>query len=67
MRRANPIIIPRNHRVQEVIDAAYKGDFAPFHTLLAVVTKPYDESTEARRLAAPASDNEQVLRTFCGT
>ena len=67
MRRANPIIIPRNHRVQEVIDAAYKGDFAPFHTLLAVVTKPYDESTEARRLAAPASASEQVLRTFCGT
>lgn len=67
MRRANPIIIPRNHRVQEVIDAAYKGDFAPFHALLSVVTKPYDESTEARRLAAPASDNEQVLRTFCGT
>lgn len=67
MRRANPIIIPRNHRVQEVIDAAYEGDFSPFHTLLSVVTKPYDESTEARRLAAPASASEQVLRTFCGT
>jgi len=67
MRRANPIIIPRNHRVQEVIDAAYDGDFAPFHTLLAVVTQPFDDSVEARRLAAPATDNEQVLRTFCGT
>ncbi|MBR2514109.1 MAG: YdiU family protein [Halomonas sp.] len=67
MRRANPVIIPRNHRVQEVIDAAYEGDFAPFHTLLAVVTQPYDESEEARRLAAPATENEQVLRTFCGT
>ncbi|BBI59703.1 hypothetical protein HSBAA_10090 [Vreelandella sulfidaeris] len=30
MRNANPVIIPRNHRVQEVIDAAYDGDFAPF-------------------------------------
>ncbi len=67
MRSANPVIIPRNHRVQEVIDAAYDGDFAPFHTLLAVVTKPFDESVEARRLAAPATENEQVLRTFCGT
>ena len=67
MRNANPVIIPRNHRVQEVIDAAYDGDFAPFHTLLAVVTQPYAESSEARRLAAPASDSEQVLRTFCGT
>ncbi|CAO1659831.1 Protein adenylyltransferase SelO [Halomonas sp. NYA30] len=67
MRSANPVIIPRNHRVQEAIDAAYDGDFAPFHSLLAVVTKPFDESVEARRLAAPATENEQVLRTFCGT
>tara|TARA_R110000824_G_scaffold401751_1_gene614628 strand:+ start:12624 stop:14087 length:1464 start_codon:yes stop_codon:yes gene_type:complete len=67
MRSANPVIIPRNHRVQEAIDAAYEGDFVPFHTLLAVVTQPFDESVEARRLAAPATENEQVLRTFCGT
>ncbi|SDN42875.1 protein adenylyltransferase SelO [Vreelandella arcis] len=67
MRRGNPVIIPRNHRVQEAIDAAYDGDFAPFHTLLAVVTQPFDDSVEARRLAAPATDSEQVLRTFCGT
>ncbi|MEC4766372.1 YdiU family protein [Halomonas sp. CUBES01] len=67
MRRGNPVIIPRNHRVQEAIDAAYDGDFAPFYTLLGVVTQPFDDSTEARRLAAPAIDSEQVLRTFCGT
>lgn len=67
MRSANPVIIPRNHRVQEAIDAAYDGDFVPFQTLLSVVTKPFDESVEARRLAAPATENEQVLRTFCGT
>ncbi|EHJ93599.1 protein adenylyltransferase SelO [Vreelandella boliviensis] len=67
MRSANPVIIPRNHRVQEAIDAAYDGDFAPFHTLLEVVTQPFDDSVEARRLAAPATDSEQVLRTFCGT
>ncbi|QNI02065.1 YdiU family protein [Halomonas sp. SH5A2] len=67
MQRANPVVIPRNHRVQEAIDAAVKGDFTPFHTLLAVVTKPFDDSVEARRLAAPATESEQVLRTFCGT
>ncbi|SES30251.1 Uncharacterized conserved protein YdiU, UPF0061 family [Vreelandella subterranea] len=67
MQRANPVVIPRNHRVQEAIDAAVEGDFTPFHTLLAVVTKPFDDSVEARRLAAPATENEQVLRTFCGT
>lgn len=67
MQRANPVVIPRNHRVQEAIDAAVKGDFTPFHTLLAVVTKPFEDTVEARRLAAPATESEQVLRTFCGT
>ncbi|MGS2744509.1 protein adenylyltransferase SelO [Halomonas sp. LS-001] len=67
MRNANPAIIPRNHRVQEVIDAAYDGDFAPFHKLLGAVVQPFEASTDARLLAAPASDSEQVLRTFCGT
>ncbi|WP_422102675.1 protein adenylyltransferase SelO [Vreelandella sp.] len=67
MRRANPVVIPRNHRIQEVIEAATEGNFAPFHTLLAAVTQPFDESEEARRLAAPATESEQVLRTFCGT
>lgn len=67
MQRVNPVVIPRNHRVQEAIDAAVEGDFTPFHTLLAVVTKPFDDSAEARRLAAPATESEQVLRTFCGT
>ncbi|MCS2611186.1 protein adenylyltransferase SelO [Halomonas dongshanensis] len=67
MRAVNPVIIARNHRVQEVIDAAYDGDFAPFHALLAVVTNPFDDTPAARRLAAPATQSEQVLRTFCGT
>ncbi|WP_252106822.1 MULTISPECIES: protein adenylyltransferase SelO [unclassified Halomonas] len=67
MRRANPVVIPRNHRVKEVIDAAMEGDFSPFHTLLSVVSAPFDESVEARRLAAPATDSQAVLRTFCGT
>ncbi|MCB8888967.1 protein adenylyltransferase SelO [Vreelandella malpeensis] len=67
MRRANPVAIPRNHRVKEVIDAAYEGDFAPFHALLAVISAPFDDTEEARWLAAPATQSEQVLRTFCGT
>ena len=67
MRRANPVVIPRNHRIQAVIDAATEGDFEPFHTLLAAVTQPFDESEAARQLAAPATASEQVLRTFCGT
>lgn len=64
---ANPVIIPRNHRVEEAIAAAKDGDEGPFHALLAAVTAPFVDNARARELSAPASEQEQVLRTFCGT
>jgi len=68
MTQANPQIIPRNHRIEEVIVAGKTGDMAPFHALLAAVTDPYASLTEATAPFARApSKNEQVTRTFCGT
>ena len=72
MARANPTVIPRNHRVEEMIAAATDGDFAPFHRMLAVVTRPYDplddplDDTRAR-YALPPEPSEVVRQTFCGT
>jgi uncharacterized protein YdiU (UPF0061 family) len=68
MARANPQIIPRNHRIEEVIQAGRTGDYAPFHALLAAVTAPYAPLTEttAQFARAPSKD-EMVTRTFCGT
>jgi uncharacterized protein YdiU (UPF0061 family) len=68
MAQANPQIIPRNHRVEEVIQAGLSGDFAPFHALLAAVTAPYAPLTEATaKFARAPSKDEMVTRTFCGT
>jgi uncharacterized protein YdiU (UPF0061 family) len=70
MRRVNPAFIPRNHRVEEVIDAALQGDFAPFEVLLDVVTRPYDDRVgepDLARFAAPPTAEERVVATFCGT
>lgn len=71
MRLANPAFIPRNHRVEEVIAAAVgHGDFAPFETLLDVVTRPYDDRADRpdlARFADPPKAEERVLETFCGT
>lgn len=67
MRRANPVIIPRNHRVHEAIHAAEDGDFQPFYALLSAVIQPFEDTPEARRLGAPATADERVRRTFCGT
>lgn len=65
MGKANPLVIPRNHRVEEVIAAGRKGDMAPFHALLAAVTQPF-EVTAVKYTRAPTED-ERVTRTFCGT
>jgi uncharacterized protein YdiU (UPF0061 family) len=67
MRRASPAYIPRNHRVDEVIAAAERGEFAPFETLLDVVTRPFEERPEHARFAEPPKPEERVTQTFCGT
>jgi uncharacterized protein YdiU (UPF0061 family) len=68
MRAANAAYIPRNHRVEAVIDAAVKrDDFGPFEELLAVLSKPYDDQPAFARYADPPEAHERVLQTFCGT
>jgi uncharacterized protein YdiU (UPF0061 family) len=68
MHLANPAFIPRNHRVQQVIDAAtLEGDLQPLERLLTVVSEPYREHPELAQYAAPPLPGEEVRQTFCGT
>jgi len=68
MRRVNPAFIPRNHRVQAVLEAAsLHGDFAPFHRLLGIIEHPYDDQPGNVEFEQPPAPDERVLRTFCGT
>jgi uncharacterized protein YdiU (UPF0061 family) len=67
MRAANPILIPRNHRVEQAIQSAYRGDFAPFHRLVDALATPYAEQVEYSDLEAPPRPEEVVRQTFCGT
>ena len=67
MVRANPLRIPRNHRIEEVIAAAVAGDMAPFRRLFAAVTHPREARAEWDDLAAAPLPDEAVRQTFCGT
>lgn len=67
MRRVNPIFIPRNHRVEEAIRAGLEGDYGPFERMNAVWSTPYAEQPDHADLEHPASSEERVLETFCGT
>jgi uncharacterized protein YdiU (UPF0061 family) len=68
MRAANPAFIPRNHRVEEAIAAAVNdGDFAPFETLLEVLSTPFEDQPDFGRYAEPPRPDQVVRQTFCGT
>ena len=67
MRATNPVLIPRNHRVEEAIQAAHAGDFAPFHRLVDALAEPYAKKTVYADLEAPPRPEEIVHETFCGT
>ena len=67
MDRVNPAYIPRNHLVEEALDAATGGDLEPLGLLLNAVTRPYDERPGLERYAAAAPEDFGAYRTFCGT
>jgi uncharacterized protein YdiU (UPF0061 family) len=65
MLSVNPSVIPRNHRVEEALAAAERGDYSVMERLLAVLARPYDDlpGAEEYRLAQPNGE----YQTFCGT
>ncbi|MBO6674610.1 MAG: YdiU family protein [Rhizobiales bacterium] len=70
MRAANPAIIPRNHRVEAMIEAGLSGDFAPFHAMVEASAQPYEDAPldgEGAALTRPPKPEEVVHATFCGT
>ncbi len=66
MRRHNPAVIPRNHHVEEALEAATSaGDFSVMERLLDVLATPYDHGRDLPAFSASGSDRS--YRTFCGT
>ena len=67
MRSVNPIVIPRNHKVEEVLEAANKDDLNPFHDFLKVLEKPYENQSKTNNYQSPAPPSAKKYQTFCGT
>ena len=68
MDATNPLYIPRNHLVEEALEAATAGDLAPFEQLLQAVKNPFQARPGLERYAEPApSSFSRYYQTFCGT
>lgn len=67
MAQANPRRVPRNHRIEQAIQAAVAGDMAPCYRLLAALTQPFTDRPDWDDLALPPTTDEAVIETFCGT
>jgi uncharacterized protein YdiU (UPF0061 family) len=65
MRRANPLFIPRNHRVEEALSSAVeREDYAPFETLLHILSRPFDDQPKFAAFAEPPAEGYGHYRTF---
>jgi uncharacterized protein YdiU (UPF0061 family) len=67
MDRANPAYVPRNHLVEEALQAAVGGDLRPFSRLVEVTSRPFDARPGLERYASPAPADFGRYVTFCGT
>lgn len=68
MRDHNPAVIPRNHRVEEALEAAVeRGDFTVMTRLLDVLSQPYADRPEHDGYHLPPEPSDRCYQTFCGT
>ncbi len=67
MKRSNPALIPRNHRVEEALKAAEKGDYNVMNRFLDALSRPYKHSAEQEEYFKPPEPSNTPYRTFCGT
>jgi uncharacterized protein YdiU (UPF0061 family) len=68
MRSSNPALIPRNHRVEEVLeDAVKQGDYSVMERLLDVLSSPYAHSPKQADYSTLPALSTRPYRTFCGT
>ena len=67
MRSVNPLIIPRNHKVEEALEAANNNDLNPLINLTKALERPYEKIQENTDYQSPAPISNKKYQTFCGT
>ena len=66
MRSVNPIVIPRNHIVEDALKKANQGNFEPINNFLKILSSPYTNQKHISEYQIPSQSDENY-QTFCGT
>jgi uncharacterized protein YdiU (UPF0061 family) len=68
MNQVNPLYIPRNHKVEEALDAAVThADYSNFEMLVETLSHPFELQAGKDEYAQPAPEDFGPYKTFCGT
>ncbi len=68
MKASNPALIPRNHRVEEALEAAVdRGDLSVMNKLLHALANPYAHRPDQKEYAALPPESVLAYKTYCGT
>ena len=67
MKSVNPLVIPRNHKVEEALEFANNNDLSLVKKLIKILEKPYENQKGIDEYQSTAPISDQKYQTFCGT
>ena len=67
MKKTNPIVIPRNQKVEDALADADKGNLETMNKLLKVLSNPYSDQENIIEFQKPTPIGNEKYQTFCGT
>jgi len=69
MQQTNPVYIPRNHIVEQVLnDVSQTGDLTTFNEFLERLSMPYSPTNfDTKYMQAPSGTDDKNYKTYCGT
>ena len=66
MRTVNPLVIPRNNKVEKALEFAEKGDYSFLKKIISILKEPYKLSQDKLDYQNPGPQQKNY-QTFCGT
>ena len=68
LNNTNPLYVPRNHIIEEVIKNSYAGDYSGLNEVLQLIKNPFEPNLDLdKKYLLPPNEEEKVTQTFCGT